>query len=114
LTLLNVLLPLIGLVFFALAGSIYRWRLHHFPHAVATIEAVWDVESRHRGRTSIITMAELSFTRTSPKGEAIPCRYTARIGKPQDGFNVGDTLEIVPATGTCQRADIIGKSKPAP
>lgn len=107
---LNISYPLIGLIFFAMVGGLYLWRLHHFPHAVATIESVWNAETHGRNGTTVITMAELTFARTSPKGETIPCKYTFRIGKPDDGFKVGDKLEVVPATGTCQRADIIGRS----
>ncbi|WP_370677114.1 hypothetical protein [Pleomorphomonas sp. PLEO] len=109
----NIVGGIIALVVFAMAGGLYLWRLRHFPHTVATIEAVWEKEV-HRKEKTIVTMADLSFTRTSPTGEAISCRYSFEIGTPRDGFQVGDKLEIVPATGTCQRVNIIGRSKPAP
>ncbi|WP_037075096.1 hypothetical protein [Rhizobium mesoamericanum] len=101
--------PLIGLVICIAILGLYLWRLHHFEHSVATIEAVWEEEVSRRGVT-IITMAELSFSRTTPTGDSIGCRYKFEIGTPRDGFKVGDKLDIVPATGTCQRADIIGRS----
>jgi hypothetical protein len=104
---------LIALIVFAAAGGLYLWRLQHFEHAVATVEAIWEKEVRQGERTAI-TMAELSFTRTTRTGEVIPCRYSFEIGTPRDGYQVGDKLEIVPATGTCQRADIIGRSKAEP
>lgn len=111
-TTLHILALLIPLALYAVIGGLYLWRLHHFPHAVATIEAVWDVEIRTRNGPTLITMAELTFTRTTRSGEAIPCRYSFEIGKPADGFQAGEKLEIVPATGTCQRANILGRSKP--
>ena len=85
--------------------------LHSHPWlvSVATVEAVWDEEVNRRG-TTIVTMAELSFSRTAPTGETIACRHEFEIGMPRDGFKVGDQLDIVPATGTCQRADIIGRT----
>jgi hypothetical protein len=105
-----VTLPLIGLVFCAAILGLYQWRLYHFEHSIATIEAVWEREVIRRGLTKI-TMAELSFARTAPTGESIPCRYQFEIGTPRDGFKVGDKLDIVPDSGGCQRADIIGRSK---
>lgn len=105
-----VAFPLIGLVICAAILGLYQWRLHHFEHSIATIEAVWEREVNRRGLTKI-TMAELSFTRTAPTGESFPCRYQFEIGTPRDGFKVGDKLDIVPDSGGCQRADIIGRSK---
>ena len=108
LAVMKIVFPLLGLVIFIAILGLYLWRLQHFEHSVATIEAVWDKEVNRRG-TTIVTMAELSFSRTAPSGEIIACRHQFEIGTPFDGFKVGDQLTIVPATGTCQRADIIGR-----
>ena len=110
---MRVVFPLVGLVICIAILGLYLWRLHHFERSVATIEAVWEEEVNRRGVT-IITMAELSFSRTAPTGESLACRYSFEIGTPRDGFKVGDKLDIVPATGTCQRADIIGRSEQSP
>jgi len=66
----------------------------------------------HRRGQIVATMAKLSFTRTSPTGETISCKYSFEVGTPQDSFQVGDKLEIGPATGTCERVNIIGRSEP--
>ncbi|ACS54942.1 hypothetical protein Rleg_0638 [Rhizobium leguminosarum bv. trifolii WSM1325] len=111
LAVMRVVFPLVGLLICIAILGFYLWRLHHFERTVATIEAVWEEEVHRRG-VKIVTMAELSFSRTTPTGESIVCRYNFEIGTPHDDFNIGDKLDIVPATGTCQRADIIGKSEP--
>ncbi|PKA43226.1 hypothetical protein CWR43_14375 [Rhizobium sullae] len=113
LAVMRVVLPLVGLVICIAILALYLWRLHHFERTVATIEAVWEEEVNRRG-VRIVTMAELSFSRTGPTGESIACRYIFEIGTPRHGFAVGDKLDIVPATGTCQRADIIGRSEREP
>lgn len=105
----RIVFPLMGLVACIAILGLYLWRLQHFEQSVATVEAVWDEEVNRRG-TTIVTMAELSFSRTAPTGETIACRHEFEIGMPRDGFKVGDQLDIVPATGTCQRADIIGRT----
>ena len=107
---MKVVLTLSGLVICIAILGHYQSRLHHFEWSIATIEAVWEREVNRRGLT-IITMAELSFTRTGPNGESFPCTYQFEIGTPRDGFKVGDKLDIVPDSGGCQRADIIGRSK---
>lgn len=110
LAMMKVAFPLIGLAIFAAIIGLYQWRLHHFDHSIATIAAIWEREVNRRGLTKV-TMAELSFIRTTPSGETFPCRYQFEIGTPRDGFKVGDKLDIVPDSGGCQRADIIGRSK---
>ncbi|MBY5624885.1 hypothetical protein [Rhizobium leguminosarum] len=109
LAVMRIVFALIGLVACVAILGFYLWRLQNFERSVATVEAVWDEEVNRRG-TTIVTMAELSFSRTAPMGEAIACRHQFEIGTPRDGFKVGDKLDIVPATGTCQRVDIIGRS----
>ena len=105
---LKIVLPLIGLILLTAILGLYVWRLQHFERSIATVEAVWDEEVSRRG-TTIVTMAELSFSRTAPSGETIACRHQFEIGTPLDAFKVGDQLSIIPATGTCQRADILGR-----
>lgn len=111
LDMMKVEFPLFVAVICITIYGLHLWRLQHFKHAVATIETVWEKEVSRRG---VVTMAELSFTRTASAGNPIECRYNFEIGKPRDGFKVGDKLDIVPATGTCQRADIIGRSEQGP
>lgn len=113
LAVMRVVFPLVGLVICIAILGLYLWRLHSFERSVATIEAVWEEKVNRRG-VKIITMAELSFSRTAPTGESLACRYNFEIGTPRDRFKVGDKLDIVPATGTCQRADIIGRSEQSP
>lgn len=113
LAVMRVVFPLAGLVICMAILGLYLWRLHSFERTVATVEAVWEKEVNRRG-VKIITMAELSFSGTAPTGETIACRYNFEIGTPRDGFKVGDKLDIVPAPGTCQRADIIGPSEQSP
>jgi hypothetical protein len=109
LAVMRIVFALIGLVACVAILGFYLWRLQNFERSVATVEAVWDEEVNRRG-TTIVTMAELSFSRTAPMGEAIACRHQFEIGTPRDGFKVGDKLDIVPATGTCQGVDITGRS----
>jgi len=108
---MQIVFPLAGLALLMAIIGLYLWRLQHFERSVATIDAVWDTEVNRRG-TTIITMAQLSFSRTAPSGELIACSHQFEIGTPLDGFKVGDQITIVPATGTCQRADIIGRIAP--
>jgi hypothetical protein len=68
LAVMRVLFPLIGLLICVAVVGLYLWRLHHFKRSVATIEAVWEEEVGRRGVT-VITMAELSFSRTASTGE---------------------------------------------
>ena len=107
------LAPAVIVAFAALAGF-YGWRLATFPRTTATIERLWEVERTTRRGTWIATFAELSFTRTTPDGRRIDCRHEFEIGRPRDGYRVGDTLTIIPAKGTCQRVDIIGRPENSP
>lgn len=113
LTVMMITFPLAGALICIAIFGLYHWRLHHFEHSVATIEAVWEKEVNRHG-LKIVTMAELSFQRTTPTGTSFPCRYQFEIGAPRDGFKVGDKLDIVPDSGGCQRADIIGRIKQKP
>lgn len=104
------LAPAVIVAFAALAGF-YAWRLATFPRTTATIERLWEVERTTRRGTWIATFAELSFTRTTPDGRRIDCRHEFEIGRPSDGYRLGEALVIIPAKGTCQRVDVIGRPK---
>ncbi len=91
--------------------AFHWWRIATFPRTTAVIENLWEVQRSSRVRTWTATFAELSFTRTTPAGEALACRHAFEIGTPRDGYEIGDRLEIVPATGTCQRVDVIGRAR---
>jgi hypothetical protein len=107
---MRIAFPLAGLAVFVAIGGMYWWRLAHFEHSVARIDSIWDEERRVRGATEIVTMAELTFKRRAPTGDVIACKYRFQVGTPKDGLKVGDKLEIVPARGTCDHIDIIGRS----
>lgn len=107
---LNIVLLLVGIVLLGLVGAAYIWRLHSFDRTVATIDAVWDAEQYGHGEKYTFTFGLLSFSRVAPDGESHVCRHTFRIGRPYDRFRVGEKLEIIPATGSCERADIIGRA----
>lgn len=96
-----------ALAIFGLIGGLYLLRLNTFDRAVATIETVWDQHSRNEKQ--IVTFAMLTFTRMAPDGQSHQCRHAFRIGLPSENYRVGEKLEIIPATGTCQRADILGR-----
>ena len=102
------------LIFGILVFGIWSWRIHHFPHAVATIAKVWNREAiisdrlgRETGRKTI-TEGRILFTRTHA-GKSYPCEMTIELGEPKDNFAVGQKLDVVPATGTCQRVDVVGR-----
>ncbi|EJL54883.1 hypothetical protein PMI09_02199 [Rhizobium sp. CF122] len=105
----------------ALVFGLRSWRLSHFPHAVATITEVWDKQIRvSRGRGSAIadlvvgptyetiTMGRIQFERSS-RVKRYTCTMVLQLGKPNDKYRVGEKLDVVPATGTCQRVDVIGR-----
>ncbi|MDQ0558699.1 hypothetical protein QO004_000474 [Rhizobium mesoamericanum] len=110
------------LIFFgALVFGLRAWRFSHFPHAVATITDVWDKQIRvSRGRGSAladlvvgpkyetITMGRIQFERSS-RVNKYDCTMVLQLGVPTDGYRVGEKLDVVPATGTCQRVDVIGR-----
>ncbi|MBB3385536.1 MULTISPECIES: hypothetical protein [unclassified Rhizobium] len=100
------------LIFGILVFGIWSWRIHHFPHAVATIAEVWNREAimtdrlgRETGRKTI-TEGRIFFTRIHA-GKSYPCEMTVELGIPKDSFAVGQKLDVVPATGTCQRVDVV-------
>ena len=107
---LNIVLPLIGIVVLGLAGAIYMWRLNTFERTIATIEAVWDAEQYGHGKKYTFTFGLLSFTRIAPDGQSHACRHPFRIGRPSEKYQIGEKLEIIPATGSCQRVDIVGRA----
>lgn len=102
---------LAALVIFGLLGGLYLWRLHSFDRTIATIEAVWDAEQYGHGEKYTYTFGLLSFNRIAPDGQSHACRHPFRIGRPSEKFRVGDKLEIIPATGSCERVDVIGRAE---
>jgi hypothetical protein len=98
-----------AIILFSVIGAIYLIRLQTFDRAVATIETVWDEHQYGNGEKHLMTFAMLTFTRVSADGQSHDCRHPLRIGRPSDKFQAGEKLEIIPATGTCQRADILGR-----
>ncbi|WP_324184745.1 hypothetical protein [Endobacterium cereale] len=101
---------LAALVIFGLIGGLYLWRLQSFDRTVATIEAVWDEAQYGEGERHVFTFGLLSFTRIAADGQSHACRHPFRIGRPSEKFRVGEKLEIIPATGSCQRVDVIGRA----
>lgn len=87
----------------------YWWRLTYFDRAVATIEDVWIVEKKAKSKPVFLAFAELTFTRVTPQGEAVDCRQVFHVGYASDNLKVGDKLLIVPARGTCQRINNLGR-----
>ncbi|WP_028747997.1 hypothetical protein [Rhizobium mesoamericanum] len=118
-TLLFGCLIFVSVLVFALRA----WRFNHFPHAVATIVDVWDKQirvSRGRGSTltdlvvgpkyETITVGRIQFERRSGN-RTYACTMVVTLGAPSDKYQVGEKLDVVPATGTCQRVDVIGRVK---
>ncbi len=109
-----LLVVMIGscLIFGILVFGIWSWRISHFPHAVATIAEVWKREVIIKDRLGFetgrktITEGRISFTR-SHVGKSYPCEMTIELGEPRDNFAVGQKLDVVPATGTCERIDVV-------
>ncbi|NTJ64220.1 hypothetical protein G6M50_34580 [Agrobacterium rhizogenes] len=100
------------LIFGILVFGIWSWRIHHFPHAVATIAEVWNGEIVIKDRLGFetgrktITEGRIIFTRRHA-GKSYPCEMTIELGVPNDNFAVGQKLDVVPATGTCERIDVV-------
>jgi hypothetical protein len=113
---------LLGGCIFIVGGMVIglkAWRSSHFPHSIATITEVWDVQVRigkHSWASDLvfeptyrtITMAKIQFTRTY-REKSYDCTQSVDLGSPSDKYKVGDKLDVVPATGTCQRVDIVGR-----
>ncbi|MBB5573992.1 MULTISPECIES: hypothetical protein [Rhizobium] len=77
------------------------WRVHHFPHAEATITRMWNEEVHpSKGAPYTVTLAEIIFVRTH-LGKSYNCDETIEIGRPPVHVLVGDHLDIVPKSGTC-------------
>lgn len=106
-------------IFGGMVMGLKAWRVNNFAHSVATVTEVRDVKVRigkhdwvtdlvFEPRYETITMGEIQFTRTH-KGKSYDCTWWVELGSPSDKFKVGDRLDVVPATGTCQRVDIVGR-----
>jgi hypothetical protein len=103
--------------------GIWTWRIHNFPRAVATITEVGQKQVRvHRGsgrgawledlvmksEYKTVTTGRIQFRRTH-KGKTHDCSMDVELGVPSDAYRVGEKVDVVPATGTCQRVDVIGR-----
>ncbi|GEC35699.1 hypothetical protein N181_30985 [Sinorhizobium fredii USDA 205] len=100
---------------FALYYAFQTWRVNNFSHSVGTVTSVADrnVAVRTRGgfdtgRSETITVGTIVFTR-SHKGQTYSCEASVTLGVPEDGYQVGDKLDIVPAASTCSRFDVVGR-----
>ncbi|KQU99722.1 hypothetical protein ASC68_06900 [Devosia sp. Root105] len=93
-----------------LFAGLYAWRVSTFDRTTATILSVRIEERSARGGPIYVALGELSFTRIDKQGRSFDCRHEFEIGREADGFVAGDKLEIIPATGTCQRIDVLGRA----
>ena len=95
------------------------WRSNSFAHSIATVTEVWDVQVRvgkhnwvgdlvFEPKYRTITRGKIQFTRTH-RGKSYDCTQSLDLGSPSEKFKVGDKLDVVPATGTCQRVDMVGR-----
>ena len=100
----------VSAVGYGMLYGLQAWRHSTFDRTIATVVAVHTEERPSRGAPRYVTVGELTFTRVDKHGRAFDCRHEFDIGSPGDGYAPGDRIEIIPATGTCQRADIIGRS----
>ncbi|MDR6587640.1 hypothetical protein [Agrobacterium tumefaciens] len=101
----------------ALVIGLRAWRFSNFPHSIATIQEVWDqkVKVSRRGGEPLFephyetfTFGTIVFERQQ-KGITHSCKQRVRLGRPNDKYAVGEKLDVVPATGTCDRVDVIGR-----
>lgn len=99
----------VSAVGYGMLYGLQAWRLSTFDRTIATVVAVHDEKRPSRGTPRYVTVGELTFTRVDKQGRTFDCRHAFDIGSPADGYAPGDLIEIIPATGTCQRADIIGR-----
>ncbi|OOO17562.1 hypothetical protein BTE56_18455 [Agrobacterium pusense] len=101
----------------ALVVGLRAWRFSNFAHSIATIQEVWDQKVKVAGRRGeplfethyeTFTFGTIVFERQQ-KGITHSCKKTVRLGRPLDKYAVGEKLDVVPATGTCDRVDVIGR-----
>ena len=116
--------PILMVCCFAIVGALVMglraWRFSNFPHSIATIQEVWDEKVKQSRRGGVIadlffephyetfTFGTIVFERQQ-KGITHSCKQTVRLGRPNDKYTVGEKLDVVPATGTCDRVDVIGR-----
>ena len=90
-----------------LFAGLYAWRVSTFDRTILSVR----IEERHvRGGPIYVALGALSFTRIDKQGRSFDCQHEFEIGSEADGFVAGDKLEIIPATGTCQRVDVLGRA----
>ncbi|WCK72362.1 hypothetical protein [Agrobacterium tumefaciens] len=111
--------PVLMVCCFAIVGALVvglrAWRFSNFPHSIATIQEVWDQKVKGRGGEPLFephyetfTFGTIVFERQQ-KGITHSCVQTVRLGRPKDKYMAGEKLDVVPATGTCNRVDLIGR-----
>jgi hypothetical protein len=103
---LGIVFTTAALVFSILFG-LQAYRRYAFPRAVAAILDIRE-EERRGGRSGPYTaiIAILEFTR-EVDGQIVTCRTEKEIGRHPDRHEIGQKLEVIAATGTCDRVDII-------
>lgn len=99
----------VSAVGYGMLYGLQAWRLSTFDRTIATVVALHDEERPSRGAPRYVTVGVLTFERVDKQGRTFKCRHAFDIGSPADGYVLGDRIEIVPATGSCARADIIGR-----
>jgi|GEM_PF-2567014 len=99
----------VAVLAFALLFGIQAYRRHTFSHSVATILEISE-EERDGGRSGpyIAIIGLLEFTREA-NGQIVTCRTEKEIDRGRHRHEIGQKLDVIPATGTCDRVDIIGK-----
>lgn len=116
--------PILVACCFAIVGALVMglraWRFSNFPHSIATIQEIWDEKVKVPRRSGPIrdlffepdyetfTFGTIVFERQQ-KGVTHSCKQTVILGRPKDKYAAGEKLDVVPATGTCDRVDVIGR-----
>lgn len=95
-------------VVFAILFGVQAYRHYTFPRSVAIILNVWEEKRQVRRNPPIAVVGLLEFTR-EVDGQTEVCRTAKDIGWHPDRYQIGERLEVIPAAGTCDRVDVIGK-----
>ncbi|WP_313601680.1 hypothetical protein [Rhizobium sp.] len=105
---LVIVYTVVALAFVTLFG-VQAYRRFTFPHSVATILDIRE-EERDGGRSGpyVAIIGLLEFTREA-NGQIVTCRTEKEIDRGRHRHEIGQKLDVRPATGSCDRVDIIGK-----
>lgn len=104
---MTILFVQAAVVFLMLFGA-QAYRRYTFPGSLATIVDVWEEKRKAREDPSVAVVGLLEFTR-EVDGQTMLCRTAKDIGWHPDRYEIGERLEVIPATGTCDRVDVIGR-----